>query len=95
LSFDLLIGQVKMAVSPLLPRSPSNINANVTAGKPKSLTVRSSSSSTTGKPSQPKEEFDLAEKMNEEIASKYVKGTSLVSVTIFNRLIQAFFPISS
>jgi hypothetical protein len=63
-----------MAVSPLLPRSPSNINANVTAAKAKSLTVRNSTPSTSSKPSQPKQEFDLAEKMNEEIANKYVKG---------------------
>lgn len=68
-----------MAVSPLLPRSPSNINANTVATKAKSLTVRNTSS-TTGKLSQPKQEFDLAEKMNEEIASKYVKGTSASSI---------------
>jgi hypothetical protein len=73
-TFD--INSTKMAVSPLLPRSPSNINANVTAAKAKSLTVRNSVSSKTGKSSQPKQEFDLAEKMNEEIASKYVKGMS-------------------
>lgn len=67
-----------MAVSPLLPRSPSNINANMPAAKARSLTVRNSISATSGKPAQPKQEVDLAEKMNEEIASKYVKGKSLV-----------------
>jgi hypothetical protein len=73
-----------MAVSPLLPRSPSNINANITAAKARSLTVRNSATSisisTSGKPAQPKQEFDLAEKMNEEIANKYVKGKSYVSM---------------
>ena len=64
-----------MAVSPLLPRSPSDINANVSSAKAKCLTVRDSSSK-SGKPSELKQEPDLAEKMNEEIASKYVKGTS-------------------
>jgi hypothetical protein len=69
-----------MAVSPLLPRSPSNINANISAAKAKSLTVRNSAPSTSasasGKSAKPQQEFDLAEKMNEEIASKYVKGTT-------------------
>lgn len=96
------MGGVSPSPSPLLPRSPSNLNADVGreagaaaaaaagggGGRAKSLTVRNAVSSAAAEPppsqqqkqqrqrrQHPKPEFDLAEKMNEEIASKYVKGT--------------------
>ena len=83
----------QMAVSPLLPRSPSNINANISTANAKSLTVRNSASLTTEKPSKPRQEYDLAEKMNEEIASKYVKGTSLL-LSDCHLLCSTFDPVS-
>lgn len=78
-----------MAVSPLLPRSPSNINADAGSTRPKSLTVRNSASRPLGSSlndsrsptvspgimSNP--DTDFAEKLNAEIASKYVKGRKL------------------
>jgi hypothetical protein len=69
-----------MAVSPLMPRSPSNINANISTSKAKSLAVRKSISKPTGGNKPPDEipngDFDMAEQMNEEISNKYVKGPS-------------------
>jgi cyclin-dependent kinase 7 len=78
-----------MAVSPLLPRSPSNINADAGPTKPKSLTVRNSTSRPLGgslnsnKSPAPSPgmmsnaDSDLAEKLNADIASRYVKGKKL------------------
>lgn len=73
-----------MAVSPLLPRSPSNINSDVGPTKTKPLSLRNSISKPgapqDGKPpdtSTPTPDSDLAEKMNATIASKYVKGPKL------------------
>ena len=72
-----------MAVSPLLPRSPSNINASLSPPKAKSLTVRNSISKHNAarygrSPGLGnKTDYDMAEKMNEEISNKYVKGKKL------------------
>jgi len=67
-----------MAVSPLMPRSPSGINANMSPSKAKSLALRKSISKppTASKPPDqtPSRDFDMAEQMNEEISNKYVKG---------------------
>lgn len=116
------LSKFKMALSPPLPRSPSNIKANSTLPKDtttgardaakvgisgsKSLTVRSSASLASGISgaadqsssvgSMPAsrvstdQEVDLAEKMNEDIGSKYVKGKIsqiLFSRCSFNRLL--------
>ena len=76
-----------MALSPLLPPSPSNLNADG-GSIPKSLTVRNSTrplggSLNSNKSSAPSPgitaspDSDLAEKMNADIASRYVKGKKL------------------
>ncbi|KAL9106738.1 MAG: hypothetical protein Q9227_008308 [Pyrenula ochraceoflavens] len=67
-----------MAVSPLLPRSPSAINANTTAPKLKALSMRNAPPSGKGNiASVAAPDGDLMEKMNEEASNKYVKGKKL------------------
>lgn len=66
-----------MAVSPLLPRSPSAINAGASPRQAKSLSVRNAipqrvKASNLANTSP---ETDIAEKLNEQTASKYVKGS--------------------
>ncbi len=68
------------AASPLMPRSPSNINANMSPSRAKSLAMRKSISKPhtahSQPPPRPPADFDMAEQMNEEISNKYVKGPS-------------------
>ena len=69
-----------MAVSPLLPRSPSAINAGSPAPQMKSLSVRGSvakSAAVNQIASKKTEEADLAEMLNEEASSRYIKGKRL------------------
>jgi len=73
-----------MAVSPLLPRSPSNINADIVSTRTKSLTLRESLSKPGSQNRNPPNastitnpDSDFAEKMNSAIASRYVKGPKL------------------
>ncbi|KAJ4504729.1 TFIIH complex serine/threonine-protein kinase subunit kin28 [Exophiala dermatitidis] len=69
--------------SPLMPRSPSNINANMSPSRAKSLAMRKSISKPSTQPPPPQQsqrpdpDFDMAEQMNEEISNKYVKGKKL------------------
>ena len=71
-----------MAVSPLLPRSPS---FNIPASKEKSLAVRNSASKSAGPQATDKSprdrgplvDSDLMETMNEAISARYVKGKRL------------------
>ncbi|KAK5460982.1 TFIIH complex serine/threonine-protein kinase subunit kin28 [Exophiala xenobiotica] len=69
------------AVSPLMPRSPSNINANMSPSRAKSLAMRKSISKPhtahLQPPPKPPADFDMAEQMNEQISNKYVKGKKL------------------
>lgn len=73
-----------MAVSPLLPRSPSAINAGASPGQVKSLSVRNTipQKEKAHPIPQSSSETDIAERLNEQTAAKYVKGRC--SLRVFN-----------
>lgn len=66
-----------MAVSPLIPRSPSaGTTSNTVASKARSLAAGFTfKQEKVESPSAPQQEGELAEQLNEDVRRKYVKGT--------------------
>ncbi|KIV94258.1 hypothetical protein PV10_02041 [Exophiala mesophila] len=68
-------------VSPLMPRSPSNMNIAMSPSRAKALAMRESifkqQHDVVTSAQKPSADYDMAEQMNEEISNKYVKGKKL------------------